>query len=77
MVVTGGAGGKGTWGKPGQEQDEEGNAMDSHDPNYDSDSLVCTTVLFCFAFRISAKQVKTKKSCFLDLILHLLLLVLT
>ncbi|XP_076460642.1 programmed cell death protein 4-like [Babylonia areolata] len=34
----GGGGGKGTWGKPGEELDADGNAMDSHDPNYDSDS---------------------------------------
>lgn len=49
VVVAGGAGGKGTWGKPGQEQDEEGNAMDAHDPNYDSDSLVGAPV-FCLAW---------------------------
>ncbi|KAL8615438.1 hypothetical protein ACOMHN_036258 [Nucella lapillus] len=35
----GGAGGKGTWGKPGEELDAEGNVIDSHDPNYDSDSM--------------------------------------
>lgn len=35
----GGAGGKGTWGRPGEVIDEEGKAVDSHDPNYDSDSL--------------------------------------
>jgi programmed cell death protein 4 len=33
----GGAGGKGVWGKPGSELAEE--YMDSHDPNYDSDSV--------------------------------------
>lgn len=36
----GGAGGKGTWGAPGSELYESGEAMDSHDPNYDSDSQV-------------------------------------
>ncbi|XP_059471112.1 programmed cell death protein 4 [Neocloeon triangulifer] len=33
----GGAGGKGVWGKPGSELAEE--YVDSHDPNYDSDSM--------------------------------------
>ena len=28
------------WGKPGEELGEECNTIDSHDPNYDSDSLV-------------------------------------
>ncbi|XP_076436179.1 programmed cell death protein 4-like [Babylonia areolata] len=35
----GGAGGKGTWGRPGEVIAEEVKAVDSHDPNYDSDSL--------------------------------------
>ncbi|PVD30284.1 hypothetical protein C0Q70_09548 [Pomacea canaliculata] len=34
----GGAGGKGVWGRPGEELGEDGNTVDSHDPNYDSDS---------------------------------------
>lgn len=35
---TGGAGGKGTWGKLGVELlNEDGSAIDEHDPNYDSD----------------------------------------
>jgi programmed cell death protein 4 len=33
----GGAGGKGVWGKPGEELDDAG-VCDVHDPNYDSDS---------------------------------------
>ena len=39
----GGAGGKGTWGKPGSELLGVGeeNVKDPHDPNYDSDSEVC------------------------------------
>jgi len=32
----GGAGGKGTWGKPGDEQYPASAAMDKGDPNYDS-----------------------------------------
>lgn len=36
----GGAGGKGVWGKPGSElEDDTGAAVDAHDPNYDSDSM--------------------------------------
>ncbi|ESO98341.1 hypothetical protein LOTGIDRAFT_114600, partial [Lottia gigantea] len=34
----GGAGGKGVWGKPGDELFEDGRCDDSHDPNYDSES---------------------------------------
>ncbi|GFO14546.1 programmed cell death protein 4 [Plakobranchus ocellatus] len=34
----GGAGGKGVWGKPGEEVSEDGHCKDSHDPNYDSAS---------------------------------------
>lgn len=34
----GGAGGKGTWGKPGSELEESGVPTDEHDPNYDSDT---------------------------------------
>jgi len=37
---TGGAGGKGTWGAPGDELIEDRKFMDSHDPNYDSESEV-------------------------------------
>jgi len=37
---TGGAGGKGVWGKPGQELEETGTCDDVRDPNYDSDSQV-------------------------------------
>lgn len=34
----GGAGGKGTWGAPGDELMEDGHCRDAHDPNYDSES---------------------------------------
>jgi hypothetical protein len=47
FVWSGGAGGKGVWGKPGEELGEEGNVLDSHDPNYDSDSLVRNMSLLC------------------------------
>ena len=33
---SGGAGGKGTWGKMTEAYDNEGHAKDSRDPNYDS-----------------------------------------
>uniref|UniRef100_A0A0B7A9Z6 Programmed cell death protein 4 n=1 Tax=Arion vulgaris TaxID=1028688 RepID=A0A0B7A9Z6_9EUPU len=34
----GGAGGKGVWGRPGEEVDENGHCRDAHDPNYNSAS---------------------------------------
>jgi hypothetical protein len=37
---TGGAGGKGVWGRPGLELEETGECSDVRDPNYDSDSEV-------------------------------------
>jgi len=40
VVLLGGAGGKGVWGKPGSELDETGICSDIRDPNYDSDSQV-------------------------------------
>lgn len=36
----GGAGGKGTWGAPGDELFEDGHCRDMKDPNYDSESEV-------------------------------------
>lgn len=36
-MLSGGAGGKGVWGKPGSELLEAD--LDMHDPNYDSDTL--------------------------------------
>lgn len=36
-IISGGAGGKGVWGKPGSELVEED--VDMNDPNYESDSL--------------------------------------
>ena len=42
IVLAGGAGGKGTWGKPGSELQATGAAIDPNDPNYDSDELVHT-----------------------------------
>lgn len=38
LVKKGGAGGKGTWGAPGDELFEDGSCRDAKDPNYDSDS---------------------------------------
>ena len=38
-AFAGGGGGKGTWGKPGDEIDQE-QVLDNHDPNYDSEELV-------------------------------------
>ena len=38
-MLTGGAGGKGVWGKPGSEMEGAPDVMDEKDPNYDSDSL--------------------------------------
>ena len=40
LCLSGGAGGKGVWGKPGSELDETGVCNDTRDPNYDSDSQV-------------------------------------
>jgi len=40
LLLTGGAGGKGVWGKPGSELNETGECSDIRDPNYDSDSQV-------------------------------------
>ncbi len=40
MMFAGGAGGKGTWGKPGSELFADKDTNDVHDPNYDSDSHV-------------------------------------
>lgn len=37
---SGGAGGKGTWGAPGDELFEDGHCRDEKDPNYDSESEV-------------------------------------
>ncbi|XP_052098920.1 uncharacterized protein LOC127733644 [Mytilus californianus] len=37
-MFIGGAGGKGTWGAPGDELFEDGSCRDAKDPNYDSDS---------------------------------------
>lgn len=38
FILTGGAGGKGVWGKLGDESDLDA-AIDMKDPNYDSDML--------------------------------------
>ena len=45
IMFAGGAGGKGTWGKPGSELQATGAAIDTNDPNYDSDELVHKTQL--------------------------------
>jgi len=54
-MTVGGAGGKGVWGKPGQELEATGTCDDIRDPNYDSDSQVlilrlfwCTHLFFLF-----------------------------
>ena len=44
LFIVGGAGGKGTWGKPGSELFEDPEFKDANDPNYDSDSLVCLSI---------------------------------
>lgn len=43
--LSGGAGGKGVWGKPGSELDEIGVCRDVNDPNYDSESQVTLYML--------------------------------
>lgn len=40
VLHIGGGGGKGTWGKPGDELGVESVTTDVHDPNYDSDTQV-------------------------------------
>lgn len=35
--ISGGAGGKGTWGRPGEVYDDADMLNDEHDPNYDSE----------------------------------------
>jgi len=45
ICVTGGAGGKGVWGKPGSELGATGVCNDMRDPNYDSDSQVIFLLL--------------------------------
>lgn len=39
LFVSGGGGGKGTWGKICEEYDDAG-FLDANDPNYDEDNLV-------------------------------------
>lgn len=39
-LSSGGAGGKGVWGKLGSELDATGDCRDVNDPNYDSDAQV-------------------------------------
>ena len=41
IISLGGAGGKGTWGKPGDELSE--NTLDEKDPNYDSEEADVST----------------------------------
>ena len=38
--MSGGAGGKGTWGKLGEVYDDDGHTYDHRDPNYDSEEEV-------------------------------------
>ena len=37
IIILGGAGGKGTWGKPGEVYDDDDMMNDEQDPNYDSE----------------------------------------
>ena len=37
VLILGGAGGKGTWGKPGEVYDDVDMVNDEQDPNYDSE----------------------------------------
>ena len=42
LLCTGGAGGKGTWGKLVEVYDDDGHTHDHRDPNYDSEEeVVC------------------------------------
>ena len=50
FTFPGGAGGKGTWGRLGDELGQF-SCLDDHDPNYDSEELVSyifVTFSFCF-----------------------------
>ena len=47
---SGGAGGKGTWGAPGDELFEDGHCRDEKDPNYDSESEVGIHLSSMFLF---------------------------
>ena len=53
---TGGAGGKGTWGKLTEVYDEDGRTHDTKDPNYDSIeedvSVLCIIVMVLVLFLI-------------------------
>ena len=37
FIILGGAGGKGTWGRPGEVYDDADMMNDEQDPNYDSE----------------------------------------
>ncbi|XP_037092002.1 programmed cell death protein 4-like [Pollicipes pollicipes] len=54
----GGAGGKGVWGKPGSELEDPGSAVDSRDPNYDSDSMDDHVQLEPVPVELSADEIK-------------------
>ncbi|KAF0303825.1 Programmed cell death protein 4 [Amphibalanus amphitrite] len=54
----GGAGGKGVWGKPGSELDGVATAVDSHDPNYDSEAMDDDVELEPVAVQLTADEVK-------------------
>lgn len=53
---TGGAGGKGVWGKPGLELEETGECSDIRDPNYDSDSEVKKRTVFSSSYIYKQKD---------------------
>lgn len=47
-IILGGAGGKGTWGKPGEVYDDVDMMNDEQDPNYDSEEAEVTTLITLF-----------------------------
>ena len=58
--MTGGAGGKGVWGKPGSELEGLDNAVDAHDPNYDSESMDDDVQLEPVPVQLTADEVKVR-----------------
>lgn len=57
VLILGGAGGKGTWGKPGEVYDDVDMVNDEQDPNYDSEEAEVQIVksskfVICANFKI-------------------------
>ena len=64
IVCSGGAGGKGTWGKLTDMYDESGHLHDSRDPNYDSaEEEVRGTVLTAFEKERERERVLRQTFC--------------